>query len=500
MHRDRDFDVGEALPPHRAALIQDLELDTLLQAMAGDDSLVLDVARKSLLLGLHDDPDTILYRQAVLKDCLNRPDVLRELYDLAGAGQGVRKRSFFGILSRHPSGILYGSMEVVEGLLGVLRKLRKLAEVHGERVESEGLLRLFAMLQAELTEAYLARIEEHLKDLQFHGGFLVSASLGEGCRPADYVLRKPHGDGRCWIKRMLGAQPPGYSFRVADRDEAGLRALSDLRARGIDLVANALAQSTDHVLSFFDVLRNELAFYVGCVNLKAKLAALGIATSFPAPAAARPRVHRARGLCDACLALALGRAVVTNAVQADGRNLVVVTGANQGGKSSFLRAIGLAQLMMQSGMFVAAESFAASLCTGLFTHYGREEDESMKRGKLDEELHRMSDLADLVSRDALVLFNESFASTNEREGSEIARQIVRALVDKGVGVFFVTHLHDFARGAFDERRDDSMFLRAERRADGTRTFKIVDGAPLQTSYGPDVYREVFSSDAGRRVA
>lgn len=103
----------------------------------------------------------------------------------------------------------------------------------------------------------------------------------------------------------------------------------------------------------------------------------------------------------------------------------------------------------------------------------------------------MSEIADAIRPDALVLFNESFASTNEREGSEIARQIVCALLEKRISVFFVTHLYELARYFFDQKRDDALFLRAERLEDGTRTFKVVEGKPLETSYGDDLYHEVF---------
>jgi DNA mismatch repair ATPase MutS len=186
------------------------------------------------------------------------------------------------------------------------------------------------------------------------------------------------------------------------------------------------------------------------------------------------------------------RRVVGNTVDAGGRSIVIITGANQGGKSIFLRSIGLAQVMMQSGMFVAAESFGADLCTSLFTHYKREEDATMKSGKLDEELARMSDIVDHLAPNSLLLFNESFAATNEREGSEIARQIVRALLETRNKVFFVTHRYEFAHGMFDTRAADAIFLRAERRADGTRTLRLLEGEPLETSYGEDVYREVFA--------
>jgi DNA mismatch repair ATPase MutS len=94
----------------------------------------------------------------------------------------------------------------------------------------------------------------------------------------------------------------------------------------------------------------------------------------------------------------------------------------------------------------------------------------------------------------VLLFNESFAATNEREGSEIATQIVRALLEKGMTVFYVTHLYEFARGFFDERSDSAIFLRAERRGDGTRSFRLAQGEPLETSYGEDLYKKVFADE------
>jgi DNA mismatch repair ATPase MutS len=170
---------------------------------------------------------------------------------------------------------------------------------------------------------------------------------------------------------------------------------------------------------------------------------------------------------------------------------VIITGANRGGKSVFLRSVGLAQLMMQCGMFTPAESFSSSLCDGLFTHYKREEDVTMKSGKFDEELSRMSGIVDQMTAHPMLLFNESFAATNEREGSEIARQIVTALLEHPVRIFFVSHLYEFARVFYEKKAPNALFLRADRREGGTRTFKLIEGEPLQTSYGEDLYDAVF---------
>ena len=143
-------------------------------------------------------------------------------------------------------------------------------------------------------------------------------------------------------------------------------------------------------------------------------------------------------------------------------------------------------------MFVPAEAFSANLCRGVFTHYKREEDASMTSGKFDEELSRMSAIADLVRADSLVLFNESFAATNEREGSEIARQIVTALLERRVKVYFVTHQYELANGFHQRGMENALFLRAQRQqVDGRRTFQLQEGAPLPTSFGEDLYRKVF---------
>ncbi len=154
--------------------------------------------------------------------------------------------------------------------------------------------------------------------------------------------------------------------------------------------------------------------------------------------------------------------------------------------------------MMQSGLFVGADEFEANIVHGVFTHYKRGEDNSMTSGKFDEELSRMSALADMLRPNAMVLFNESFASTNEREGSEVARQIVSALLDSQMKVVFVTHLYQFAHAFEKLQMQSALFLRAERKSDGARTYKLVEGQPLDTSFGEDLYAKIFVDEAVRK--
>jgi DNA mismatch repair ATPase MutS len=493
LYRDRDFDLQRRLPPNAPALTQDLELSTLFNTMALGDKFLLEVAQKAVLSSAT-DLDTIRYRQHILRDCLKNASIVREIYTIAVEAIEGEKKNYLGLLSRYPSWVLSRSIEVLQMFGGLLKKLKQLAEDHADAFESEGFTAFFAMLNRELDQDYFARVQQHLRALKFPHGVLISAELGQGNKGTKYVLRQPPDKRQNWIERILAEKPSTFGFTIDDRDESGAQALSDLKDRGINLVANALGQSTDHVLSFFTMLHTELAFYLGCLNLHAHLALLGEPICFPRPLAPSERGHTFQGLYDVCLALTMKQRVVGNDVSASGKDLVIITGANQGGKSTFLRSIGLAQLMMQCGMFVPAESFCANICEGLFTHYKRKEDTTMKSGKLDEELSRMSDIVDKIASNAMLLFNESFAATNEREGSEIARQIFYALLEKRIKVFFVTHLYEFAHGFYDKHMENAMFLRADRQPDGRRTFKLIEGEPLQTSFGEDLYHRIFGTD------
>ena len=313
MHERADFDLEADPPPLSADLAQDLELSTLWNAMAAGDEFVFDVAQRAVLNGLT-DPDAIAYRQAVLADCLASPAVVRGLYDLAVAAVEGERKVFYGLFFRDsPEVILHRSVEVLQFFTGLLKALRTVADEQAGNFRSAGFSRLFSMLSTELSDEYFAEIGTHLSTLKFRRGMLISARLGPGNLGTGYVLRQPREQG--WRDRLPLGGRDSYSFQVADRDESGMRALSKLQGRGTNLVANATGQSADHMLSFFRMLRAELAFYIGCLNVHDRLTGLGEPVCFPVPLPPGQPDLSAQGLYDACLALHTGTAVVGNDVR-----------------------------------------------------------------------------------------------------------------------------------------------------------------------------------------
>lgn len=492
LHPDRTDQSDEALP-NAETLTTDLELETVITAMAAGDEFLQEVARRALLRPLLDAP-AIGYRQAAVKDSLRNRQAVRELYRVATHADGDHPQSSFGLFRDNPGSTLNGATQLLEMLVPLLRRLRTLADRHLTDFASPAFVGFFTMLQEELSYDYLDEVDAHVRNLQPRRGVELAARVGRVGETVEYRVLRPRRNGwRDWLPPALDRSSHG--FDLARDDDEGHRALIDMRDRGVNEVANAVAQAAEHVSGFFRTLRSELAFYLGCLNLADRLDAKGEPICVPELVAGEDQLFSATGLYDVALSLHLDDRIVGNDIAADGKSSVFITGANQGGKSTFLRAVGLAHLMAQAGMFVPAAAFRASAFTGIFTHFKREEDATMERGKLAEELSRMSEIADRIRPGALLLCNESFASTNEREGSEIGRQVVRAMTECGVRVFYVTHLYDLAHG-FELTTDDRiLFLRAERLPDGRRSFKLREAGPLDTSFGVDVYREIFDPSA-----
>ncbi len=493
LYPDSDFDPQASLPWQAEALEQDLGLPTVYDAMANGDKYLRDVARSVLLHPL-DDPALIRYRQAVMQDVLQHPEVVQALYRLPLEAQRRKREQWLGIFSRSPSGILSSAVDLLSMLVELLRALKTLADQHAADFASEGFRRFFAAVQRELDAAYFAEVEAHLAALKLRKGVLLSAELGPGNEATHYTLRKPEASRKPILKQVFG-RTPSCGFTIPPRDTHGSQALGAIRDRGLNEVANAVAQAAEHIDRFLKQLQAELAFYLGAANLAARLAAWNMPWAFPTPLPPDTGALEIRGLYDLGLALMQQQRGVPNDLQANGKGLVIITGANRGGKTTFLRAVGLAYVLMQAGLFVPAKAMRASVASGVFTHFKREEDTTMESGKFDEELARLSAIVEHLRPHSLLLCNESFSATNEREGAAIARQVMDMLLAHGVRVFFVTHFYAFAQAYRARAEEDVLFLRAERLPDGRRTFKLRPALPLSTSFAVDVYRRVFGSGA-----
>ena len=497
----------------RDVLRRDLDLRTLVQGIAGRDDVLYDTLMETMFAPLL-EPELLRWRHEMLRDALAHPEETMRLYRICLEADHIREGRVNWLQNYDVSTTYQGAVNYLLNFSTLLRLLRSLAAEYTPLFRSAGFLNLFRTLQEELSDEYLESLQRELdgQKLVLVDGVLLSAGLNEALETVDYVMHrreksikdlnpfkgqlymlgKETGDDnigkKLWERltyeqrrREMAPEPNGLA-----RDDITLR-----QERAVNRVANALAQAAEYLASFFDRLRKELAFYIGSLRFTQKMEELGMPWCIPELTAADADSRSWEEMYDVSLVYRNKAAVVGNTLTAENKNLYIVTGANQGGKTTFLRSFGQAQLMAQCGLPVGAKAYTAPYRRAVFTHFCQEEDRYLKSGKLDKELELMDRIADHVRSGDLVLFNESFASTNEREGSEIGREITEALVESGVEVVSVSHLHMFA--ASFRGREGVQYLRAERLDSGQRTFRLLPGEPEETAYGEDIYRRIFES-------
>jgi len=136
MHRDQDFNLQPEVPRNEQAVAQDLELNTLFNAMARGDKFLFAVAKSAVLSGLKDDLNTISYRQEILKDCVKNAALIRDIYDIVVGAIEVEKKAYWNLFN-YPDATLRRSIELLKMSVTMLKKVRNVAAEHANRFVSE---------------------------------------------------------------------------------------------------------------------------------------------------------------------------------------------------------------------------------------------------------------------------------------------------------------------------------------------------------------------------
>lgn len=467
----------------------DLELPIIIDHMADADTFIRDnmyyVFSTKNICGT---PVEICYRQDILSDFMKHPEELLKLYRLVGKLVKMDRDTYLSVSHKKAKYMLDVAVKVMLSMKDPLTELYRMAGRLSSLCVSEGLSELFKNLIFLFDPAKLAVMEGFMKDLSPKEGITSTAVLYKHLRAGEYHPARNEEVASKGFFRFLKKDKNTIEFDVDMDDPESSPALSKLRDLMCTPAASVVVASRTELFDFLKELHLELSFYIGCMNLKKHMDGIGLPSSFPDVYSG---FLEATGLLNLSLALMQKEAGVDNTLSVSEEKMLVITGSNQGGKTTFLRSLGQALLMTSSGMYTAAESFK-TLPGRVFTHFIREEDKSLKSGKLDEELLRMREITDHIRSGDWLLLNESFASTNEEEGSEIAMEIITAMFDQGVRIAYVTHFYHLVRLLKTHRSDQVIFLNASRDATGSRTYRIVSGEPKVRGYGEDLYREIFT--------
>ncbi len=437
------------LVERQPACFPDLHLDRIVAAiLAGREEYHLDPWFWSPVR----DVATVAYRHEVFRD-LDRTDVAAAVGRFAAGMRTMRagltwageatspeaRHAWFLDAVRVYCETTTAFASALDRLTLRSRGLRAFRDALADRVRSDR----FASLSAEASDIVAALEKVRYTVLVDGRKVRVRRSAGEvdmGAAVAATFARFGEGAPR--------------EYRVEFRDGPPL---DHVEARILGLVAKLFPAPFHRLAAFVAAWQDfaeplvvtfdrEVQFYLAVIEFLAPLRRAGLEFCFP-EVTASDKAIRARGTFDLALAARLvpqGREIVRNDFLLEGpERILVVTGPNQGGKTTFARTFGQLHHLAGLGCPVPGEDARLFLPDAVFTHFAREEQVATLRGRLQDELVRIRNILAAATDHSIVVMNETLASTTLTDARDLGERILRRLIRRdllGVYVTFVDEL------------------------------------------------------------
>lgn len=517
--------------PEDVPFVRDLGIHSIVDHVY--TKLRLTTFARDLVSNLCQDIDVIRYRLDIVEDLLAVPSLTKSFAGLLpklGALLEQRRRQR-NVKDTHPFQRVAWRLDVVSGTVDCLETLyTSLSAVQAE-LRSLGLRSLLAHLEA-IRESSEYRALTHelpglLHQIERVSSITIGINLSGDLRPVEATIlaidSKPFKE-RPLFSRLFGLASEGEAyqgiaaFHSVFKGRPGMSALEQIMFDDLDDIIREAVKPIDNALSrytrdqgqFLIQLEPALRFYLGAVGLIRQLQDAGLPMCKPEVAPAEERVYEVQGLYDVNLALELlqhdtdlsERIVLNDVTFGPKGRIFILTGPNQGGKTTYTRAIGVAQVLFQAGLYVPGYRARMSPVDWIHTHFLEDEIPNSQEGKLAEECRRLAKIFERATRYSLILLNESLSSTSPGESLYLTEGVVKGLRMAGCRAVFATHLHDLAARADainaqtpgdsdvismvaglepeDAELEDASFRK--------RSFRVTPGPPQGSSFALDIAR------------
>ncbi|MEM8862680.1 MAG: hypothetical protein AAGD96_30595, partial [Chloroflexota bacterium] len=426
----------------------------------------------------------------------------------------------------------------LESLLESVTLLNDTLSKLTDQLESEGMRHLYSHVkQVEKSEAFQhlkVELPKILPKLRAHASVTIGVNLDQQLRPIEATLlsvnehkfRSSTMLDRLWGSRTDESPGVGPLHRLVDEvvnfpsgsefDRRGgrnpmlvplFRDLAEVLQKVSAPISKALQAYVDLNGHFLVRIREDINFYLAGVRLARRLREEGLPICQPEICPPDERVFEMNGSYNLNLArhfmlIKDGKNVLPRIVQNDvklNKNgaIQILTGPNQGGKTTYTQMVGINQVLAQAGLYVPGTAARISPVDNIYTHYPLEEELELSTGRFGDEAQRISDIFSQATKHSLLLFNESLSSTSPKESIHLAQNIVRILRQMGTRAVFNTHLHELA-ASVDELNESvdgesyiiSMIASAQESESENgkvqRSYKIIPGAPLGHSHASEI--------------
>jgi DNA mismatch repair protein MutS len=447
---ERSADAAGADQSQEPPFFADLNLDQVLEAMtAGRDDYQL---RQFFYVALH-EAEAVRYRHDVLRD-LEKEPVLAAVQAFAGHMREMREH----LAQAHKLRYRYQKerwfldaaavyCDAVTSLADDLARLdltsrgfRAFREYVTDYTASDGFTSLASATRQRYDDLATVEYSVHMKGNRVR----VTRYGGE----LDYSAKVE----KTFAKFERGAVK---DYRVAFRDGPDM---NHVEARILDLVARLYPEVyqalddycvrrqhyLDGTIAGFD---REVQFYIAYLEFIAQFKRAGLSFCYP-HVSARSKEVRASESFDLALAGKLvpeKSAVVCNGFFLhDHERILVISGPNQGGKTTFARMFGQLHYLASLGYPVPGKDARLFLPDRVFTHFEREEDIATLRGKLEDELTRIHQILQQATSNSILIMNESFTSTTLNDALFLGTEVMQRITRQELLCVYVTFVDELA--------------------------------------------------------
>ncbi len=451
----------------RPAFYRDLNLDQIIQAV----TLGWNAQVKKFYLYFPKNEACEAYRRAVFRDIKKKAcyEALTRFLETAKEMQRYEKREEEAESDLQKTvWHLWAVRRYCEAFEGLLEKLQ------GADLSSEGLKTFRSSLETHLSsEEYrkMAKEASSLLDRLMSLRFVITYDrdrilISEGKTDGAYEsLIEKNGDrDRVPLKSPFFANP-----NLSVLEYECLKVLSGKEPQLFSSLKATAEKYQAFGEEFCFRFIQEIPFYLSYRAFQLEMEQKGFL--FCTPSADPGKEMEADGLYDLALALASvrdGRKVVSNQVRYhEGERFFVLTGPNQGGKTTFARSLGQLVFFTKMGLDVPAESANVHPFRNILTHFSVEESVETGRGKLKEELERLAPMMEAHEANAFVVINELFTTASTNDAEIMGKKVLSHFIGQNCRGIYVTHIRELAQS-----QPGVVSLRAMLNAEKLQTFRI----------------------------